>query len=68
MALETQVCSRCRFEWRKGMVRECPHPRVREVYGGHICVYCCKKCKFRVPVKYFDGLKCGYQQGEWSYV
>ena len=64
MALETKVCSRCGREWHAAMVRECPHPKVNEVYGEHICIYCCKRCKLRIPVQYIDGLKCGYSQGE----
>lgn len=64
MALKTRVCSRCGREWREDMLRACPHPKVQEVFGEYICWYCCKHCKHRIPVKYYDGLKCGYIQGE----
>lgn len=63
-APKTQVCSRCGREWRHGMVWACPHPKVQEVFGENICVYCCKRCRYSIPVDFCDGIKCGYTQGE----
>ena len=64
MAIKTQTCCRCGREWRADMCRACPHPRVQQVYGENICVYCCKRCKLHKTVPYFDGIKCGYSEGK----
>lgn len=61
MALKTQKCSRCGYEWRAGMCRACPHPKVQQVYGTQICVYCCKKCKLHGTVEFCDGVTCNYK-------
>ena len=47
-----------------GMVRSCPEPHVIARYGvgdvANVCWYVCNKCKYKVQLKYFGGIKCGY--------
>lgn len=43
------------------MCRACPHPKVQQVYGTQICVYCCKKCKLHGTVEFCDGVTCNYK-------
>lgn len=45
-----KTCSKCGREFNSGAVQKCVHPKVNEVYGKNICMYCCSKCKFVIPV------------------
>ena len=61
----TRACTRCNRVYNAGMVLQCPHPRVQEIYGTHICLYCCKRCMHHENVPYIDGIRCGYnKEGE----
>lgn len=55
-------CDRCKREYRTISVSTCPHPKVNQYLGNHICVYCCKRCKHHIDVPW--ALKCGYIGGD----
>ncbi|MBR5873611.1 MAG: hypothetical protein IKY90_02620 [Oscillospiraceae bacterium] len=64
MAKKRQVfrCDRCKREFYEDMFRSCPHPTVKQVFGGRICHYCCMKCKHHTrPLKYCAAIGCGYK-------
>lgn len=48
-----------------GSVRSCPEPHVIKRYGvggrANVSVYTCRKCKYHEDVKWFGGVKCGYE-------
>lgn len=60
----TQTCSRCNKVYNAGMVLHCRHPKVEEIYGDNICMYCCKRCMHHTSTPYIDGVKCGFKEGE----
>lgn len=45
-------CDKCGRYWADCLVRECPHPKVRELIGEQMCLYCCRKCKHAVKLPY----------------
>lgn len=57
-----KTCSRCKRVYNAGMVLQCHHPRVNEIYGEGICLYCCKRCRHHETVPFMDGVRCGYER------
>lgn len=49
-------CDKCRNDYHPCSIRKCPHSKK----GLHICVYCCKKCRYSKQVKH--GWICTYQR------
>lgn len=47
-----------------GCVRSCPEPHVIKRFGiggvANVSVYTCRKCKYHENMKWFGGVKCGY--------
>ena len=62
-------CRKCGRLCADCLVRACKHPTVKAVFGEHICMYCCLKCKFHIRLTINEhglcGVKCGYK-GERS--
>lgn len=56
------MCDKCGFKYDEISVRKCPHQSVKNHYGEHICVCCCRKCKFSEFLG--GGLICTYGQFE----
>lgn len=57
-----KACARCKRVYNAGMVLFCPHPRVQELCGDSICLYCCKRCIHHETVPFMDGVRCGYER------
>ena len=60
----TRTCARCKRVFNNGMVLDCHHPVVQDVFGDHICFYCCKHCKYHATVPSIDGIRCIFEEGE----
>ena len=49
-------------------VRQCPEPHVIERYGtggvANVCIYVCRRCKYKVTIQYCGALGCGYGLGK----
>lgn len=58
----TVTCSRCGRVYYADMVLHCHHPRVTDVYGDNICLYCCKQCRHHETIPYVDGVRCGFER------
>lgn len=54
-----QICDRCGRQFNSGTVQTCKHEAVNNVYGTHICMYCCFKCKYVKRLQY-GHVTCGY--------
>lgn len=52
-------------EFYAGCIRSCPHPKVIERFGvggrANVSVYVCRKCRYHEDMKWFGGVKCGYE-------
>ena len=57
---EVLICARCHRAFHTGIMFQCPHPKVQELYGDAICIYCCKRCIHHESMPLFDGVRCGY--------
>ena len=56
------ICGRCKNEFYKSNMRQCPHPVVRELCGEWICVYDCMRCSFSKKASKSFGLYiCTYK-------
>jgi hypothetical protein len=46
-------------------MRSCPEPHVIKRYGtggqANVSVYVCRKCRYHEDMKWFGGVKCGYE-------
>ena len=62
--LELIRCDKCGYSYQDHAIRTCPHPAVNRIYGKHICVYCCSKCKYAERFDYIGGVGCGYANAE----
>lgn len=54
-------CGRCKNEFYKANMRQCPHPLVQELCGEWICYHCCMRCDYVERTKDVAGVKCGYR-------
>jgi len=61
---DTIQCDKCHYEFDFGAVQECHHPAVNRVYGNHICIYCCKGCKYLYRSPYSGGVGCNYNRSD----
>lgn len=59
-------CDKCGRLLRPCTIANCKHPAVNKVFGEHICMYCCRKCKFHILLTIKEhglgGVKCGYNE------
>jgi len=53
---ERTKCVKCGYEYNNCSIRVCPYSK----QGLHVCVYCCKKCKFVTYVG--TGFGCSYKK------
>lgn len=48
-----------------GSVRSCPEPHVIKRFGvggrANVSVWTCRKCRYHEGMKWFGGVKCGYE-------
>ena len=50
-----------RAKWSKTMLRECPHPGVKEKYGtGEVSVWVCMSCTYAHRYPDHGGLSCDF--------
>ena len=65
---KTYRCDKCGRICADNIVATCEHPAVNRVFGNHICMYCCRKCKhhYLLTVKEygFCGVQCRYPKGD----
>ena len=54
------TCDRCKRDYNPVTVRTCKHPSVIKHFGTHVCMYCCRKCKFHI--KNGAAVMCGYKE------
>lgn len=53
-------------------IQECIEPKVAKKFGdgsvAHVCIHVCRKCKYKVPVKFCGALGCVLKEdknGSW---
>ena len=56
------LCNKCKRKWHDRMVRKCPHPKAEAKAVTHICMYCCKGCKYYK--KDGTGVICNYEHDQ----
>lgn len=57
-----KTCQRCKMQFADAAMRVCPNPAVRQAFGdGHICYYCCKRCKYHTKHPLCGAIGCGYK-------
>ena len=59
-------CDKCGRAFAECVVANCKHPAVNQVFGTHICMYCCIGCKFHIRLTVekhgMCGVQCGYNE------
>ena len=54
-----------RTKWAESMMRSCPHPGIKKVYGtDRVCVYVCQMCQHKKTFKWHGGIACNYGKDE----
>ena len=61
---QTLTCARCGYTFASTVVRKCPHEAVNRLLGEHICIYCCKKCKFHTKQPFCGAVGCSLWRKE----